>query len=360
MTDRNRTSWHYLGLHIKCYIHRNHNAFLHSGCDGTLFKSHDLFCSEPTALQIQLYCDDFNVNPLGNKVRTYKIGAFYFTLGNLHPCYRSKLYVMQLLCLCRSEVVKKFGLSSEEIQNKFDSDDFELRTEEAHRHHVESVQLHPTLASTYGVTKDSPLNELEYFNVVSGFPPDLAHDLFEGVVPEILTLCLKQFVLDDVCTLDVINNAFLNFPYQCSDKCSKPSVMSSELSQFKVKQTASQTWCLLRLLPIMLGDVIPPGNQYFELILSLIAVVELICAPVQDGSTIALMKSKITDLLYLLRELFPDFTMKPKCHFLVHYSDLTMKYGPLSKCWTLRFKGKHSYFKQISRQTKNMKNICLT
>lgn len=406
--------------------HSSQDGKLRDFCDGSFFNSHHLFRSEPTALQIQLYYDDFNVvNPLGNKVKTYKMAAFYYTLGNIHPCYRSKLYVTQLLCLCRSEVVKKFGLcailqsaitdlhhlecegvslnvngveynflgsvsmvvadnlashglggfiesfnslricrfcfgTKADIQDKFDADEFEMRTDEIHRHHVQTVQLHPTLASTYGVKTGSPLSELEYFKVVTGFPPDLAHDLFEGVVPEILTLCLKQFVSDGVCSLDVINDAILQFPYQGSDKCTKPSSMSCEFSQFKVKQTASQTWCLLRLLPIILGDIIPAGNLFFELILLLAAVVELICAPVQDGSTVALMKSKITDLLHLIRELFPNFRMKPKCHFLIHYPDLTMKYGSLSKCWTMRFEGKHSYFKQVARQTKNMKNICLT
>lgn len=32
-----------------------------------------------------------------------------------------------------------------------------------------------------------------YFNVLSGCPPDVLHDLFEGIVPQELALCLKAF-----------------------------------------------------------------------------------------------------------------------------------------------------------------------
>lgn len=37
-----------------------------------------------------------------------------------------------------------------------------------------------------------------------------------------------------------------------------------------------------------------------------------------------------------------------------------MQFGPLSHFWTLRFESKHSYFKDISRATKNLKNITYT
>jgi len=33
----------------------------------------------------------------------------------------------------------------------------------------------------YGVTRDSILNTLNFFHVTSGLPPDIMHDIFEGV-----------------------------------------------------------------------------------------------------------------------------------------------------------------------------------
>lgn len=48
-------------------------------CDGSYFKAHPLFSRHSTALQIQLYYDDFKTaNPLGSKHGIHKIGALYF------------------------------------------------------------------------------------------------------------------------------------------------------------------------------------------------------------------------------------------------------------------------------------------
>ena len=51
------------------------NRMLGDFCDGILFKDHDLFKEDPTALQIQLYYDELEVcNPLGSKTRKHKLG----------------------------------------------------------------------------------------------------------------------------------------------------------------------------------------------------------------------------------------------------------------------------------------------
>ena len=38
------------------------------------------------------------------------------------------------------------------------------------------------LPSRYGVKHDCPLNKLSAFHSTSGFPPDLLHDLYEGIL----------------------------------------------------------------------------------------------------------------------------------------------------------------------------------
>ena len=55
-------------------------------CDGSYFKSNQLFSSCPHALQIQVYYDDFETaNPIGSKAGLHKLGCLYFTLRNLPP-----------------------------------------------------------------------------------------------------------------------------------------------------------------------------------------------------------------------------------------------------------------------------------
>lgn len=51
--------------------------------DGTVFQNNPLFASDPTAFQLLLYADAFEVvNPLGSGRKKHKIEAMYLTLAN--------------------------------------------------------------------------------------------------------------------------------------------------------------------------------------------------------------------------------------------------------------------------------------
>uniref|UniRef100_A0A3P8S3X7 Uncharacterized protein n=1 Tax=Amphiprion percula TaxID=161767 RepID=A0A3P8S3X7_AMPPE len=52
--------------------------------------------------------------------------------------------------------------------------------------------------------------------------------------------------------------------------------------------------------------------------------------------------------------------MKPKHHFISHYPELVLHFGPLIRLWTLRFESKHAYFKQCARKLHNFKNLSST
>lgn len=109
-------------------------------CDGTLFRSHPLFTSNPNSLQIILYYDDVEIcNPLGSKAKVHKLGMnilctrtyhlycymycildtnvdilfntgiFYYMLGNLRPMFRSSLKSIQLLCIVKAGFIQKYG-----------------------------------------------------------------------------------------------------------------------------------------------------------------------------------------------------------------------------------------------------------
>lgn len=98
--------------------------------DGEYFKHHRLFKRYPQALQVVLYYDDLEVcNPLGSKNKVHKLsetvhpihnfvvayqnlnpkGAFYYTLGNLHPSHRSSLRAVQLLAVAYADDLSSHG-----------------------------------------------------------------------------------------------------------------------------------------------------------------------------------------------------------------------------------------------------------
>ena len=40
------------------------------------------------------------------------IGMFYYTLGNIHPMFRSSLKAIQLVCVAKSFDIKEYGCDS--------------------------------------------------------------------------------------------------------------------------------------------------------------------------------------------------------------------------------------------------------
>lgn len=110
---------------------------------------------------------------------------------------------------------------------------------------------------------------------------------------------------------------------------------------------------------MLIGERIesPSENATWQLILKLRELVSLICAPAISAGQVAYLKVLIDDYLYSRNQEYPDKPLKPKHHFLSHYPELIIRFGPLIRLWTLRFESKHSYFKQCARKLHNFKNL---
>ncbi|KAJ8022037.1 hypothetical protein HOLleu_39411 [Holothuria leucospilota] len=149
------------------------------------------------------------------------------------------------------------------------------RTEMSYNQQARICTANPDMAGIYGIKSCSVFNSLRYFHVVNGLPSDIAHDLFEGVVPVVLEKVILHCVQSGYFTLEELNNKVECFPYDGSDLVNKPSKMKTDVNQFKVKQTAVQCWCFLRLFPVMFGSVVPVDDKIWSVLLLLADVVEL-------------------------------------------------------------------------------------
>ena len=114
---------------------------------------------------------------------------------------------------------------------------------------------------------------------------------------------------------------------------------------------------LLRILPVMVGDIVDHTDKVWKLLLLLRQLVEYICAPKISVEQVCYLNVLIQEYLELRSELFPDQRLKPKHHYLLHYPRLMIEFDPLIRLWTLRFKN-HSYFKQATRSMENFKDPC--
>ena len=104
-----------------------------------------------------------------------------------------------------------------------------FRTYEMHKEHCERLmgEYRDYMATTYGITRNSILNELIYFNIVDGICMDIMHDLLEGVLQLVIKHMLKKYVDDGLITLDLVNARLQAFQFSKSDMGNLPTEIRS-------------------------------------------------------------------------------------------------------------------------------------
>lgn len=193
--------------------------------------------------------------------------------------------------------------------------------------------------------------------------PDIMHDILEGVGPLEVKLVLNSLIEQKHLTLDKLNYRITSFDYGFCDKGNVPSVISqSDLKNVEgaMRQSAAQMWCLLRLLPTMIGDLIPEHSKEWKLLLLLLSCMEFIFSPSLTVEATLYLAKIIEEHHSLFLELYPHHHLRPKHHFMLHYPRAIQKLGPLIQFWAMRFEAKHNFFKRVSNVTCNFRNICKT
>lgn len=364
-------------------------------------------------------------NPLGTSRKIHKLCAVYWLLANLPSKYRSSLHVIQLALLCKVSDVQRCGYESilspllkdlqtleqdgifietlgqrvqgtvlcvaadnlaahglagfvqsfrgqyvcrfcccptDRIQiSEVSEGEFSMRKKETHDLHVQKVVQEENVAHL-GVVGECPLSKaLQHFHTVTGFPPDILHDLFEGVVPVELALCIREMIRRKYFTLEYLNTKIRTFPYQHFDKIDKPQpIPKSFVAKLSIGGNGHENSALLRLLPLMIGSKVPEGDETWDIIMNLKEIVQLVLSPSFTEESLQYLQTKISDHRQALKAVFPDFNLRPKHHYIEHYPELIKCFGPLVHLWTMRFEGKHRFFKRVMHDTQNFKNVLKT
>lgn len=380
------------------------------------FTDGSIYTVNGKILHLILYQDGFEtVNPLGSAKMKHKLLGFYFTLGNFYPWHRSSTDQMQLLILCYEKHIKLFGqnsifntliedlktlengfvvngeyfavqvfcISSDNLgahfiggfKQNFSTSDYFCRYCLITRTSFNS-QVYPMLSdsprtefsydsavlqlqnesSFEGILYSSIFNQLKCFHVCRpGLPPCIGHDLFEGVCDYDLSLYLNYFLKKNWFSIDSLNFLITDFKFLGNDALCKPTCFREKSK--RLSGNACQNWALIRFLPVMLYNRVDTDDPVWKLVIMLKEIVEYVCAPQITLDQIAEMKLLINEYLEQRKSTFIDVPLRPKHHYLQHYPDLTAKFGPLIKLWTIRFESKHSYFKNVVAASKNFKNL---
>lgn len=118
-------------------------------------------------------------------------------------------------------MVKRSDIQEREVR----SGAFECRTSQYHDRQVSEVLENPHLVKEYGVKGPCVLsNNLEHFHTISGFPPEIMHNLWEGIIPVEMSVCINDLISQKYITLESVNKVIKDFPYQFTDRTDQPQI----------------------------------------------------------------------------------------------------------------------------------------
>lgn len=244
--------------------------------------------------------------------------------------------------------------SKSEAQEIFCHDDMIIRDKTNYLQHLRE--------KSFGVQSECALNNLDFFDFLDCPSVDIMHELLEGIVPYELKLVLLQLISLDCFSLKEVNDRILAHNFGYLESKNRPSPIKLDGVGNKIGQKAAQCWCLIRFLPVIIGDLITSveHKKYWELLLQLLEIMSYAFCRTFSDASLQVMDRKIVSHHKLFRNLFPDKRIIPKHHFMCHYSYVIRKSGPLVSLWAMRYEGKHNYFPQLAGQLKNFRNICFS
>lgn len=158
-------------------------------------------------------------------------------------------------------------------------------------------------------------------------------------------------------TVGDLNRSITFYNYSLSDKNSRPPTLSA---LHCLRMSASEMWCLIRNLPLMIGDHVPRDDKYWKLLLMLLDIVDIVFAPSITIPLSTFLRRLIHDHHSYFKEIFLDKRLLPKHHFLVNYPRCLIASGPPVRYWCMRFEARHKFFKDVASQSHCYVNISKT
>jgi hypothetical protein len=256
-----------------------------------------------------------------------------------------------------------------DIQTEHSLNDIVCRNKQMHQLHCRQIEL-PTISKRekkywsrlYGVNSSSTLSAITNFDVTEQITFDFMHLILEGT----LLLELKHFIIycldQNFFSLDVLNTGIKSFQYPKMYMSDKPSSVESQHLQHghTLRQYAIQILCLVRCLPFIVYDYVPHDNLHLQNLILMSKIINFSLAYFIQKDKIIDLSTMITLHSYGFAHCYPDVPFTPKSHFMHHLPQNIHRFGLLRHQWCMRFEASHQWYKEISRVSKNHKNLPFT
>ena len=170
------------------------------------------------------------------------------------------------------------------FHNKFLETDFILRNLEDYQLRCQELEILDDytrihLSKEYGINRRSRLVDHPNLDVTKMIPQDIMHVILEGTAHHILYNSFKALMETHHGFIDQLNKQLRLFPYDSSDKDSKPAVIHISADKSKFRQKASQMRTLLKIVPMLLRETITTMNVHRDFINKFIEIIHIIFSP---------------------------------------------------------------------------------
>lgn len=169
-----------------------------------------------------------------------------------------------------------------------------MRTKACHDLHVQNVSQ-GEIATHFVVTGECALSKaLQHFHPITGFLPDILHNLLEAIVPVELTLCVREMILLKYFTLEYLNRQIV--------------IQNNFAAKLCIGGIRHDNSTLLSSLPFLVGSEVPEGEAW-AILMDIKLIVQLVLCPYLTEQSIECMQAKISDNRQGLQEVFLYFKL---------------------------------------------------
>lgn len=253
--------------------------------------------------------------------------------------------------------------SREQCQKDTDEIPAYVRTVESYNEDVKTNRPSET-----GVRGESVFNQLPGFHAVENLYVDAMHDFFSNGVCTfgliaILNYCIfqKQYV-----SLSKFNahKTFLSKTALDSSLIRMPDLTETFVSQTKsktvvIRATASELKAFTHYFTFILGPFVPKADPVWQYCKVLIKITDKILSPSFNEQDLDELRSLCSEHHKQYQSLF-NLHLKPKQHFMCHYSSVIRMSGSVASMMNFRYEAKHKCFKEYAGVISSRKNICYT
>lgn len=182
-----------------------------------------------------------------------------------------------------------------------------------------------------GIKEECVLNEVPHYHCAKNIYCDVCHDIYQGMLKyDLCSILYNLIVVRGYFSLETLCERIEGFDYGPAEKGNKPPtshITKDKLESCSLNLSASEMLCLGRYLGEMIGDLVPLDNKIWKFYKIVREILEIVTCPFFQPGVDKYLETLVSEHHELFLLYFGN--LKPKHHFMLHYSLLLKQNGPL-------------------------------